>query len=60
MSLPHLLQRVDTVDIDPQPVDRDQIEEFLGVALKLLPGVNIPKQCWASNVDALGRQEAVI
>lgn len=58
MSLLHLLQGVDAVDIDPQLVDHNQIEEFLGVVLKLLPGVNIPKQCWASSIDTLGRQEA--
>lgn len=60
VSLLYLLQGVDAVDINPQLVNRNHIEEFLSVVLKLLPGVNIPKQCWASNADALGRQEAVI
>lgn len=54
MCLLHLLHGIDAVDIDSQLVGYDQIEELLGVALKLLLGVNIPKQCRARNLDALG------
>lgn len=56
MRLLYLLHGVDAVNIDSQLVGRNQTEELLGVALKLLPGVNIPKQCRASNLDTLGRQ----
>lgn len=56
MCLLHLLHGIDAVDIDSQLVGCDQIEELLGIALKLLPGLNISKQCRACNSDALGRQ----
>lgn len=58
MCLGRLLQRIDLVDADLELAGHEQAEELARVMLKLLACCDVPKECRASNLDALWREAA--
>lgn len=54
-----ILQRVDVMDPDVQPVLLDESPQLLGVLLELVAGGDVVVQRGAQQLDVLGRQATV-